>query len=486
DAGVPSTQPGTLIEKLATQRVQRVNHSTLEREEKHRDAFLKEACAGDEVLRREVESLLAHKSQAEDFTEVPALEAAAKGLAAGQPQSWVGEVAVKVMPSAFSADGNRLRRFEQEARAAGRLNHPDILAIYDVRTCDASPYIVSELLEGGTLRDQLGGSALPQRKAIDYALQIARGLAAAHEKGIIHRDLKPENLFVTNDGRVKILDFGLAKLTHPVLNSSDVTDASTELRPTATAPGVLMGTAGYISPEQVRFQSASNIAFDLEDLIGPSSVAEHPTPTVRLKRRDFFAGTRRFSFPHGGSHWRLVVPGESTPARLPFVGGDGLMPVVSRPSPGSRLNRVISRTSVMRYKGSPKSLPEICRRTEGGCGDRRHGATVRRARASDGEVNSGGDRLACVGARLRTGSDFLQGVVQTNAGRAFPFGTLAVNVSGCFILGLLNGPFTPFSDRSAVADLFHHRILRRLYHLLHAGFRNSPARQRPRAFSGSH
>ena len=103
------------------------------------------------------------------------------------------EVAVKVLPSAFSADGDRLRRFEQEARAAGRLNHPSILAIYDVGTCDASPYIVSELLEGGTLRDQMGGNALTQRKAVDYALQIARGLAAAHAKGIIHRDLKPES-----------------------------------------------------------------------------------------------------------------------------------------------------------------------------------------------------------------------------------------------------------------------------------------------------
>ena len=166
------------------------------------------------------------------------------------------EVAVKVLPSAFSADADRLRRFEQEARAAGQLNHPNILAIYDVGTCDGSPYIVSELLEGGTLRDQLGGSALPHRKTIDYALQIARGLAAAHEKGIIHRDLKPENLFITKDGRVKILDFGLAKLTHPMLNSGDLTDAS--MAPTATAPGVLMGTAGYMSPEQARGQVADH------------------------------------------------------------------------------------------------------------------------------------------------------------------------------------------------------------------------------------
>src|SRR5262245_9807819 len=107
------------------------------------------------------------------------------------------EVAVKVLPSSFSADGQRLRRFEQEARAAGALSHPNILSIHDIGTHDSSPYVVSELLEGETLRGRMGGVALTQRKVIDWALQIARGLAAAHEKGIIHRDLKPENLFIT-------------------------------------------------------------------------------------------------------------------------------------------------------------------------------------------------------------------------------------------------------------------------------------------------
>src|SRR5881397_1171786 len=125
------------------------------------------------------------------------------------------DVAIKVLPADFSQDSERLRRFEQEAQAAGALNHPNILSIYDVDTHDGSPYVVSELLEGETLREQLNGIALPVRKAIDYALQIASGLAAAHAKGIVHRDLKPENLFVTKDGRVKILDFGLAKLIEP-------------------------------------------------------------------------------------------------------------------------------------------------------------------------------------------------------------------------------------------------------------------------------
>src|SRR5213594_3641482 len=123
------------------------------------------------------------------------------------------EVAVKVLPPSFSSDPERLRRFEQEAQAAGALNHPNILAIYDIGTVEGAPYIVSELLEGETLRERLSGGALPARKAIDYALQIAHGLAAAHEKGIVHRDIKPDNVFITDDGRVKILDFGLAKLT---------------------------------------------------------------------------------------------------------------------------------------------------------------------------------------------------------------------------------------------------------------------------------
>jgi len=123
------------------------------------------------------------------------------------------EVAIKVLPASVANDADRLRRFEQEARATSALNHPNILTIYDIGTREDSPYIVAELLEGEALRAQIEQGAIAQRKAIDYAQQIAAGLAAAHEKGITHRDLKPENLFVTKDGRVKILDFGLAKLT---------------------------------------------------------------------------------------------------------------------------------------------------------------------------------------------------------------------------------------------------------------------------------
>ena len=163
------------------------------------------------------------------------------------------DVAIKVLPASFSEDADRLRRFEQEARAAGALNHPNITAVYDIGTHDGAPYVVQELLEGETLRTALSGGKLAQRKAIDYALQIAHGLAAAHEKGIVHRDLKPENLFVTNDGRVKILDFGLAKLTH-----NEARPDATGL-PTATGgtePGVVLGTLGYMSPEQVKGKPA--------------------------------------------------------------------------------------------------------------------------------------------------------------------------------------------------------------------------------------
>src|SRR5438309_6057974 len=134
------------------------------------------------------------------------------------------DVAIKVLPASLSENEDRLRRFEQEAQAAGALNHPNILVIYHIGTHEGAPYIVSELLEGETLRERMAGAAVPQRKAIDYALQIAHGLPAAHEKGILHRDIKPDNVFVTNDGRIKILDFGLAKLTGAV----DATQAQTD------------------------------------------------------------------------------------------------------------------------------------------------------------------------------------------------------------------------------------------------------------------
>ena len=165
------------------------------------------------------------------------------------------EVAVKVLPPSFAQDSGRLHRFEQEARVVGALNHPNILAIFDVGAQDGAPYLVSELLEGEGLREHMQGSPLPQRKAIEYGIQIARGLAAAHEKGVVHRDLKPENIFVLNDGRIKILDFGLAKLRQ----DDGLTSAQTVDQPhSPTTPGQVLGTVGYMSPEQVRGQATDH------------------------------------------------------------------------------------------------------------------------------------------------------------------------------------------------------------------------------------
>jgi serine/threonine protein kinase len=162
------------------------------------------------------------------------------------------EVAVKVLPALFANDRDRLARFEREARAVAALSHPNILAIHDYGTHEAVTYAVMELLEGETLRSRLSKGPLPLREAVEIGAAIADGLAAAHAKGIIHRDLKPENLFLTADGRVKILDFGLARIT-PLPDSQSETGPYV---PAQTDAGIVMGTVGYMSPEQVRGQPA--------------------------------------------------------------------------------------------------------------------------------------------------------------------------------------------------------------------------------------
>jgi serine/threonine protein kinase len=242
-----------------------------------RNAFLDTTCGEDIDLRKEVESLLGHDSRGAGWLDERALDVAALALASTRSESWEGrqvqhyhvssllgrggmgevyrardkrlgrDVALKVLPIAYSTDTERLRRFEQEARTAGMLNHPNILTVYDVGINDGAPFIVTELLEGEELREQLKQGAIAQRRVLAYARQIADGLAAAHAKGIVHRDLKPENIFVTTDGRLKILDFGLAKLTEPPSGSSIQT-----VQPPNTSPGVVMGTANYMAPEQVR------------------------------------------------------------------------------------------------------------------------------------------------------------------------------------------------------------------------------------------
>src|SRR5579864_7337716 len=163
------------------------------------------------------------------------------------------EVALKVLPAAMCGDPERLRRFEREARAAASLNHPNVIMIYDIGNFANTTYLAMELLEGKTLRDELTRGAMPIRRAIGWGIQIAIGLAAAHEKGIIHRDLKPENVFLTKDGRAKILDFGIAKLVEKVASADAGEDATVSTTFTVeTMPGTLLGSVGYMSPEQVR------------------------------------------------------------------------------------------------------------------------------------------------------------------------------------------------------------------------------------------
>ncbi len=266
--------------------VERLYHAALDRTKGEQEIFLKEACKNDEELRHEVESLLGYQQKAAAFIESPALEVAAQlltreeiekdsstALSAGTTISHyriiekigaggMGEVyrahdprlgrdvAIKVLPQGFVTDPDRLRRFEQEARASAALNHPNIVAIYDVGTWEyGTPYVVSELLEGETLRDCLRKGPLPVRKAIEISSHIALGLGAAHDKGIVHRDLKPENLFLTKAGQTKILDFGLAKLLPDNVLFADLTTV------TETASSKVMGTIGYMSPEQVRGQA---------------------------------------------------------------------------------------------------------------------------------------------------------------------------------------------------------------------------------------
>jgi Tol biopolymer transport system component len=162
------------------------------------------------------------------------------------------DVALKILKPSLAHDQDRLRRFEQEARAAAALSHPNIVAIYDIGMHDGAPYIVSELLEGQTLRERLLNGSIPRRQAIDYARQIAQGLTAAHEKRIVHRDLKPENLFLTKDGRIKILDFGIAKLLNSAFDSEAGEAGSIASMTTQTRSGSLLGTIAYMSPEQLR------------------------------------------------------------------------------------------------------------------------------------------------------------------------------------------------------------------------------------------
>jgi eukaryotic-like serine/threonine-protein kinase len=259
------------------QEIREVLVKALEVAPEERSEFLDRACSSDVALRQEVETLLGSSDDVRsNFLQSSMLRvrlASGTKLGEYEVKSLVGaggmgevyrardsrlgrDVAIKVLPSLFSSDTGRLRRFEQEARAAAALNHPNILAVFQMGTHEGVPYLVSELLEGETLREQIERGRIAVGKAIDYGVQIARGLSAAHEKGIVHRDLKPENLFVTKDGRVKILDFGLAKLMQPQSGSEHSSPTLGE----GTEAGVVMGTVGYMAPEQVRGQTADHRA----------------------------------------------------------------------------------------------------------------------------------------------------------------------------------------------------------------------------------
>jgi len=288
------------------QQVKEVLHGALELAPERRSEFLDKACAADPLLRQDVESLLASSDEARcSFLQTsPVRVTLTKGTRLGdyEVRSLLGsggmgevyrardrrldrDVAIKVLPAFLSSDPDRLWRFEQEARAAAALNHPNILAVFQMGTYEGTPYLVSELLEGSTLREHVRRGPLPIRKAVDYAIQITRALAAAHDKGIVHRDLKPENLFVTKDGRVKILDFGLAKLTQPKPETTSTTSALQE----QTESGMVMGTVGYMAPEQVRGESADHradiFAFGavLYEIVSGKRAFERPTAVETMQ-----------------------------------------------------------------------------------------------------------------------------------------------------------------------------------------------------------
>jgi serine/threonine protein kinase len=196
-------------------------------------------------------------------------------------------VAIRVLPASLSSDEDRLRRFEQEARSVAALNHPNILAVHDIGTCDSVPFMVCELLEGETLRERLSGGVLSSKRAIELATQVAQGLAAAHEKGIIHRDLKPENIFLTNDGRVKILDFGLAKVARSGSEANGGMQTLTSERVSLTEAGQVLGTAGYMSPEQVRGAAVDHRS----DIFAFGAIFFEMVSGTRAFRRDTAAET---------------------------------------------------------------------------------------------------------------------------------------------------------------------------------------------------
>jgi len=260
------------------QQIDQLFHQALDQERGRRAMFLAQACAGDDALRSEIEDLISSHEEAEDFIESPASDLAAELLAQGQSGLKVGEkigphqvegvlgiggmgevylatdtrlarrVALKLLPPQFTLDPERVRRFEQEARAASALNHPNIVTIYEIGRLNSTQFIVTEFVEGQTLRQLMNKEPFTLNEALNVAIQVAGALGAAHAAGIVHRDIKPENIMLRSDGYVKILDFGLAKLTEAPPSDSEL-ETSTLLQSNA---GLVMGTVQYMSPEQAR------------------------------------------------------------------------------------------------------------------------------------------------------------------------------------------------------------------------------------------
>jgi len=268
------------------QQLDNLFHSALQREPAQRASFLDQACDGDESLRKQVEALVTAHERAGSFIERPAMEVEARGIAGDQGNkeeslatgetvshyriiSSLGsggmgdvylahdtvlgrQVALKLLPQNFTSDQNRLRRFQLEARAASALNHPNIVTIHEIGKTDFLHFIATEFVDGETLREHMTNTRITLGEVLDIAAQIGSALQAAHQAGIVHRDIKPENIMVRRDGVVKVLDFGLAKLTPQHVAPDDRRAPAQSM--VQTNPGVVMGTAGYMSPEQARGQ----------------------------------------------------------------------------------------------------------------------------------------------------------------------------------------------------------------------------------------
>ncbi len=466
------------------QQIEKLFHAALERTPKERAAFLADVCAGDEELRREVESLLATHERGGNLLEAAASDLAVEWMQKQQPQQpvsqvlghfrilsllgkggmgevWLAEdlrlrrkVALKLLPSHFTENADRLRRFEQEACAASALNHPNILTIYEIAETDGTHFIAAEFIEGETLRERITGAAMKIGQLLSVAEQVASALAAAHEVGIIHRDIKPENIMVRRDALVKVLDFGLAKLTKQQATDTEATTRAM----VQTGSGVVMGTVPYMSPEQAfgrdvdhrsdlfslgamlyemgtgrspfagasatetldrilhaqpeamacfntevpaelervvrkclekdregRYSSAGELLVDLKNLkrafeVGApaTEVESREKPRRPLTSRRLLAVSALVLLLVAALSYLLlfraaptaVFPEIKSLAVLPLENlsgdatqeyfADGMTEAIINSLTQIRaLNKVISRTSMMRYKGSPKSLPEI-------------------------------------------------------------------------------------------------------------------------------